>query len=412
MRFEDLLATPTYVAPDGKQTTKEPRATQVIKDTGEHVVQTGLIDGSISATDEYLEAAGFDPKAFMLKPGTGIRKSKWQALRRESEDTVIQDMQSVRLEVVERRAPVDMDELIAAVERQEPPAPQWRSASDLDYVFVVAWGDEQAGKLESDASDWIPRFKSCIAQAVQQYKRSGMSTVHLAALGDAVEGFVSQGGRNAWRTTLTITEQMRLMRRLYLWVLDQFVDAGAGRITFVTVASNHGQAMRQPVTTRDDDDFGIEILVALNEAIAMNPERYGHVQIVVPGKDEGNVTIPLAGLVVAHSHGHKFYKANNGRQSVFNWWRGHRFSGMPEGQATLLLTGHGHHMEMAEESGSTWIMVPATEAESVWWKSQTGQTGDPGMVTFTIEGERIGNINRLRSIKSTTQNEKESPNDQ
>lgn len=412
MSFSDLLATPTFIAPDGKQTNRQPRATEEIKSNGERVIQTGLIDGSIGATDEYLEAAGFDPKKFMLKPGTGIRKSDWQAMRRVDDETIIEPMQSVRLEVVERQAPVDMDELIAVVERQEPPAPQWRSASDLDSVFVAAWGDEQAGKLESDASNWIPRFKSCINQAVQQYKKSGMSTVHLAALGDAVEGFVSQGGRNAWRTTLTITEQMRLMRRLYLWVLDQFVDAGAGRITFVTVASNHGQATRQPVTTRDDDDFGIEILVALNEAIAMNPERYGHVQIVVPGKDEGNVTIPLAGLVVAHSHGHKFYKASNGRQSVFNWWRGHRFSGMPEGQATLLLTGHGHHMEMAEESGSTWIMVPASETESVWWKSQTGQTGDPGMVTLTIEGERIGNIGRLRGIKSTEQNEKESHNDQ
>ena len=409
MGFSDLLATPTFIAPDGKQTTRRPRATEEIKSNGERVIQTGLIDGSIGATDEYLEAAGFDPKKFMLKPGTGIRKSDWQAMRRVDDETIIQDMQSVRLEVVERQAPVDMDELIAVVERQEPPAPQWRSASDLDYVFVVAWGDEQAGKLESDASDWIPRFKSCISQAVQQYKKSGMGTVHLAALGDAVEGFVSQGGRNAWRTTLTITEQMRLMRRLYLWVLDQFVDAGAGRITFVTVASNHGQAMRQPVTTRDDDDFGIEILVALNEAIAMNPERYGHVQIVVPGKDEGNVTIPLAGLVVAHSHGHKFYKASNGRQSVFNWWRGHRFSGLPEGEATLLLTGHGHNWQVAEESGSTWIMVPASETESVWWKSQTGQTGDPGMVTFRIEGTAISSITRMRSASPATQDQGDTP---
>lgn len=258
---------------------------------------------------------------------------------------------------------------------------------------------------ESPLDQLIPNFKGMVLQSVNEFKRSGLPDVHIPMLGDACEGIVSQGGKNMWRTTLTVTEQVRVLRRLYLWIIDQFVDAGAHRITAVTVASNHGQAQRQPVETRADDDWGIDALVAVDDAIKLNPDRYGHVEIYVPGDDEANVVLEIAGVVIAHTHGHHFYKGGNAKKSAFDWWRGNTFSGTDIGQATLLLSGHGHHMEIAEESGKTWIMAPAVESESNWWRLRTGQTGDPGMITFEIVDGVVQRLTRLRPKEIGTTND-------
>lgn len=396
MSFSDLLATPTFIAPDGKQTTRRPRATEEIKSNGERVIQTGLIDGAIGATDEYLEAAGFDPKKFMLKPGTGIRKSDWQAMRRVDDETIIEPMQSVRLEVVERQAPVDMDELIAAVERQEPPAPQWRSASDLDSVFVVALGDLQLGKHSGKTTPEavVANFKDYVGLAVERFRRSRMRCAHIAFLGDCIEGFVSQRGKNAWSTSLTTTEQVRILRRLMLWAIDQFLDAGAARITVVSVPGNHDEVMREPVTTRSDDSWAMDALVAVSDAMELN-DRYQGVECYVPGVDEDSVTLNVGGVVIGHVHGHKFLRGDL-KKSTFTWWESNAFSGQPIGQATLLLTGHSHHHQIAERSGRTWVCTPALENDSTWWLQSTGQDGDPGVVIAEIAGGTIETLTRLR----------------
>lgn len=369
---------------------------------GSATVQTGLIDRGITELNKLIEEAGFDPESWMLKPGTGIRKSDWDALRRDGGETIVQPMQSVRMELVQRTTPVNVDELVRLVGKQVP-APA--ISTSTTGTFVCMWSDSQCGKAESPLDQVIPNFKGMVLQSVNEFKRSGLPDVHIPMLGDACEGIVSQGGKNMWRTTLTITEQVRVLRRLYLWIIDQFVDAGAHRITAVTVASNHGQAQRQPVETRADDDWGIDALVAVDDAIKLNPERYGHVEIYVPGDDEANVVLEIAGVVIAHTHGHHFYKGGNAKKSAFDWWRGNTFSGTDIGQATLLLSGHGHHMEIAEESGKTWIMAPAVESESNWWRLRTGQTGDPGMITFEIVDGVVQRLTRLRPREIGTMND-------
>lgn len=396
MGFDDLLSTPTYVTPDGKKTAKAPMATEEIRPNGERVIETGLIDGAASTTDEYLEAAGFDPKSFMLKPGTGIRKSDWQAMRRVDDETVIQDMQSVRLEVVERPIQVDVDELIAVVQEQLP-APQsgWQSVPNT--TFGIALGDLQLGKIDGDGPEGtVRRFKGYVNSALDQVRGFKNLTICLAFLGDCLEGFVSQGGRNAWRTSLTITEQVRILRRLMLWAIDQCVDAGAKEIVVVSVPGNHDEAMRQPVSTRSDDSWATDALVAVSDALEMNPERYGHVLCYVPGVDEMDVTLDLSGLMVTFNHGHQYLKGGNQAKSAFDWWKSNQFSGKPAGQAQLMICGHGHHYQVSEDSGRTWCMVPPLEELSVWWEHRSGQGGAPGIVTYVITNGVLHHLSRMR----------------
>lgn len=404
MSFKQMLETPRAAEVVAQEQELPPawRASQERKPDGSAVLVTGPLPDTQEAVDEYLETHGFAREYWMMKPGTGVLSKNWDALRRvwnsdiEDYETQVRAMASSRVEVVPRSERIDIEELLDIV-GEKPPAKSSARKLDGDDTFAVLWSDFQGGKFESDLEVSMAKFKDCMIQAANDFMQSGMANVHLAGLGDDCEGIVSQGGKNMWRTTLTITEQVRLMRRLYLWVIDLFLDAGAQKITAVTVASNHGQAQRVPVETRADDDWGIEAMVSVAEALEINPDRYGNVHIYVPGPDEANVTLELSGLVVAHSHGHLFYKGNNTIKSVFDWWQGCTFSGLPEGQATLLVTGHGHHLEMAERSGRTWLMLPASELESNWWKLRTGQTGDPGIVTMKISNGQWTQLKRIRA---------------
>lgn len=249
----------------------------------------------------------------------------------------------------------------------------------------------------------INRFHAYVTEAVAKFAISGYGHAHIAFLGDCIEGFTSQGGRNAWRTTLTTTEQVRILRRLMLWAIDQFVDAGAQRITVVSIPGNHDEAMRQPVATRSDDSWAIDALVAVSDAMELS-SRYDHVECFVPGPDEMDVTLDLSGVIVTHNHGHQYLKGDH-KKSAFDWWSGQKFSGQAAGDADLMLSGHGHHYQVAERSGKTWCMVPALESLSVWWLHRTGQTGDPGVVIFEAANGVLEVLTRIRLREIGTTND-------
>lgn len=386
-------------AGSGKPGTPPAQYTEVRE--GSATVQTGLIDRGITELNKLIEEAGFDPESWMLKPGTGIRKSDWDALRRVDGETIVQPMQSVRMELVQRTVPVNVDELVKIAGDQSVVKAKERVK---DGTFGLALGDLQLGKSDGDGPEGtINRFHACVTEAVAKFAISGYGHAHIAFLGDCIEGFTSQGGRNAWRTTLTTTEQVRILRRLMLWAIDQFVDAGAQRITVVSIPGNHDEAMRQPVATRSDDSWAIDALVAVSDAMELS-SRYDNVECFVPGPDEMDVTLDLSGVIVTHNHGHQYLKGDH-KKSAFDWWSGQKFSGQPAGDADLMFSAHGHHYQVAERSGKTWCMVPALEALSVWWLHRTGQTGDPGVVIFEAANGVLEVLTRIRLREIGTTND-------
>jgi hypothetical protein len=412
MSFEEMLSTPRAadIAAAERDLPKAWRAGRETREDGSVAIVTGLLPATEGAVDAYLEESGFDPEHWMFKPGTGVLSKDWDTLRkvwneeREQLETIVQPMRSSRIEVVPRGVRVNIDELMALVKEQLPAGPSLVWGDDEEPapgVFGVALGDLQLGKVDGDGPEGtVRRFKAYVDKAVTRYLASGLADVHIAFLGDCLEGMVSQGGRNAWRTSLTTTEQVRLLRRLMLWAIDRFVDAGAERITVVSIPGNHDEAQREPVSTRSDDSWAIDALVAVSDAMELNPDRYGHVECFVPGKDEMDVTLELAGLVVTHNHGHQYLKGGDHKKAAFTWWEGQKFSDQPAGMADLMLCAHGHHYQVGERSGKTWCMVPALEELSVWWLHKTGQVGDPGIVTFEVVDGVLENLSRLRLSKA------------
>lgn len=302
--------------------------------------------------------------------------------------------------VVERPADEPApDELIKAIGECTPlyfhPRLKGMNVNILDQhkPYVVAVGDTQIGKAENPTDELIERLQALMLEAsapAQAMTDLGMKLdhIHLPWLGDCIEGMNSQGGRLRWRTRLTITEQVRVLRRLMLWQIQLFAPL-ASRLTVVSVPGNHDEANTRDMDTRTDDSWAVDALDQVSDALEL-AGGYEHVECYVPGPDERAVVLDVGGTLVAHSHGHE-----HAHNKHFQYWAGQAFGGQPVGQASLWLQGHGHHFHFQEDGSRKWLQVPAVESESVWWKHKTGTGGSPGIVTFQLHNNQISNLSKL-----------------
>src|SRR5690606_9088636 len=202
-------------------------------------------------------------------------------------------------------------------------------------------------------------------------KREPIGPVYLIHLGDCIEGFVSQGGANAWRTTLTLTEQVRLYRRLLIEQVKTLAPL-AEQLVVVGIPGNHDEANR-PIHSYGDS-WAIDSVAAVRDALEL-AGNYEHVTCIAPARDELTVTLDVCGTVVGMAHGHQFGGARDGYKK---WWQGQAMGRQPIGDADILLAGHLHHLRVEQEA-RTFIQVPALEAESTWYRHRHGAVSPPGI---------------------------------
>lgn len=309
---------------------------------------------------------------------TNVRRSKWQIYSGEW-------LESFRCSFVPVYGPskADVSELLDIVNRWKPrkghqEAPQ----GDLGYVAVLA--DTQVGKIDGGGSEQIiANVLSAIDRSVDRVKelrKSGrqIGTIYLPQLGDCIEGMNSQGGKNLWRTDLDLTSQIRVYRRLLLAMIKAHAPLAA-RIVVPVVPGNHDEAVRvgNSMATTYTDSFALDAASAVQDALA-DREDFAHVSFVFPKHDRMTVTIDACGTIVGFAHGHQM------RGKAMDWWAkmGH---GMHEiGDATLLVTGHYHHLRVEQGGAKTWMQTPALDGGSTWFENLTGAGAPSGMLSFTI----------------------------
>ncbi|MEU0739284.1 hypothetical protein [Streptomyces sp. NPDC006134] len=330
-----------------------------------------------------LKAQGLDPAEWEVK---GFRSSEWTMPNGQT--GLSTRFQFARKAATAQITP-DIDELLAVVDSYEPRWPVG-GLPEGDHAFVIALGDMQFGKTDGDGVEGtLRRTVECIdraAELLDVYRgRVDIGHVHVGWLGDHIEGFQSQGGANAWRTGLTLTEQIRLTRRVMLHTALTFAPL-AERVSMAAVPGNHGEAVRIAGrgVTRYDDSHDTESLIAVRDALALNDELYGHVECYVPDTDELTVVVDCAGTTVAHAHGHQWRPGKH-----WEWWRGQAFNkDSAMHQADVLLAGHLHHEFVDTDGLRTFIQPPAMESESTWWRHAKGTTGAPGLiVALTKDGQ-------------------------
>lgn len=367
----------------------------------EYQGNTGV--GSTGAIDPAeLEGLAEDEEAWMLRKA-GYNPERWKIVGdhnyREWDANVggglIKTLQyrrfNVRLRGAEGAVGADIDYLMGLVD-ETPDSWALRYPHDpKGTTHVFATGDWQLGKIDGDGTEGsVARIKAGIEESAQilrtTYLNGEAKMCHIVFTADCGEYFVSQGGKNMWRTDLTVTEQHRLVRRLMLEAIRAHAPY-CDRLTVVAIPGNHDQAIRTPGMTTYDDSFDVDALVAVTDLMEENPGAFGHVETFVPRRDSKFVTLDVNGTTIVHLHGEDIRPNKH-----FEWWQGQAFDRANEiGSADVMLMGHHHHFSVDTEGERTMVMVPSTESESTWWKNKKGTPGAPGSLVFYVkDGESWG----------------------
>lgn len=338
---------------------------------------------------ELLAEFELDPAKWRI---TGLRRSKWQRWDGEW-------LESFRATFVPSSGSVYVDpqELLDIVAKWKPQStprkPVKPSVSPVAYVVVLA--DTQVGKIDGDGSEGIIKnvlHKTDLAVArLKELRKAGreIDTIYLPQLGDCIEGFSSQGGKHIWRTDLDLTAQIRVYRRLLLHMVKTFAPL-ADKVIVPCVPGNHDEAVRvgNSMATTYTDSFALDAASAVADALADHPD-FKHVSFVFPKYDTLSVTLDMAGTVVGLIHGHQC------RGKAVDWWKNMAHGQQDIGEATLLLSGHYHHLRIEQSGRKTWIQAPALDGGSQWFENSSGQAAPAGMLTLTVGNGGWSNVQIL-----------------
>lgn len=354
----------------------EPRV-DIDGNTGE-VTSTPQKDGGISDFSQILKEFDIDPEAFEVDGGA--RVSKWQTFHGEW-------LTSYKFRIRAKASVRDINDLIEIVRDVKPLS---TTLLDVDnngkYAFVFAAGDLQLGKSDGDGTEGIvKRYRESLQKAVDKVHELGdiVGPILISWVGDCIEGMVSQHGKNARRTELTTTQQVKLLRRLMTETIKAFAPL-TNDLRVVSVPGNHDEAQREPVTTDYSDSWAVDALVAVSEALEFNPEAFGHVKCEVVPYDELTSTIEVAGTTITHAHGHQWPRGKH-----FQWWSGQHWGGHSPGEADVLLCGHYHTGAYEQENFKHMIRTPSFEQESTYFRHRTGKIGNPSAVSFLTRNGKI-----------------------
>jgi hypothetical protein len=385
--LDSLLAKPIGPAVPARTTDPDKDFTRQIEvkgDAADVTVRAETFEQTESAATDVLRNQGLDPAEWTV---TGFRSSEWTMANGDTGVSTRFSFARTKCATVTEPG-VGLDELLAAID-SSPVLERDEQAGD--HTFLVILGDMQFGKIDGDGVEGtLRRTVECLNEAARlldEYRlRFSIAHVHVAWLGDHIEGFVSQGGANTWRTQLTLNEQIRLTRRVMLHALLLFAPK-CSRLTMVAVPGNHGEAVRinGKGVTRYDDSHDTESLIAVKDAAELNPDRFDHVEFFVPDTDELIVVVECSGTVVGHAHGHQWRPGKH-----FEWWKGQAFNqASPMHLVDLLLAGHLHHEFLDTDGWRTFLQPPAMESESTWWRHAKGTTGAPGLVVAVTREGRV-----------------------
>lgn len=320
--------------------------------------------------DHVLEKFGLDASRYMIEGP--VRQSVWEVPNHGMQT-------SYRAKIVERpERSFDVEELLDDLYVTEDDIPTGRGQA----WRTIQISDSHIGKghLDGGGSDHIiQQWKESVTKALDCGPRAG---IHLAFLGDLIEGQVSQHGKNIAGSDLTLTEQLRVARHLVLWTIQRALEA-APRVIVSATAGNHGETTRiqnRPFT----DSHDLDIINAAQQAIELTDLK-DSVEFYFPEEGTAHVTYSVGDTVFSCAHGHLFRGKMQGAEK---WLSGMAVNGHPPGAAHILLAGHFHSMQVSNFTAEKWIMFgPSLERHSTWFQEKTGATARSGVLAFdTIDG--------------------------
>jgi hypothetical protein len=361
-----------------------PRAEYDTADGG-FIVSPAWEDGEPEPSEvELLTERGMDPTRWQV---TSVRYSDWQQSKRlENGDRDVITLHAKRVNIAPRLGTTrvqdqDLVALLRGARKPRNPARRIGPAGN----FVHAGGDYQLGKTDGDGVEGtVSRFMDALDHGRHQLamlrRDHVVETITLPHLGDCIEGYVSQGGRNRNRTAYATSEQVDLLIHLLCEQVRAYAPL-AEQVVVPIVPGNHDEEARQP-DGLEHHSWATFAAKQLRRTLRMAGSAYDHVRIVTPAEGELTLTLDLAGTVTTMGHGHY-----HGPGKAHAWWAGQSHGGQLAGESTLLLEAHHHHLTLEQNGIKTAVGIPALEGESRWWRHKTGQQSPPGMVTMLVGSE-------------------------
>jgi hypothetical protein len=304
---------------------------------------------------------------------TNVRRSKWQTYHGEWLESYRVSLKPVGY----RATAVDIEALDKEIRRWRPAKSVKPLTGDRTALFCV--GDTQYGKDAGDGTaGTVARIRNGLDASLERLKElkgRGVGQIALPQLGDCIEGVVSQNGKITGRLDLSLTQQIRVGRRVLLEWVKAFAPLTDSLIIPV-VPGNHDESHRT-VLTDPMDNWQVEIVQQVLDICAENP-ALSHVQGRFGLRDESTLTVDLSGTLVGFAHGHQ------NRDMGGKWWEGQAMGRTAVGQAEVLITAHLHHYKVSQVGPNLWIQTPAMDGGSPWWKNARGLDSPTGIVSLVV----------------------------
>lgn len=303
-----------------------------------------------------------------------------------------------KAKVVRRSAPaVDLEPLVREALRRKPSKRTFTG----DGTFNVVLGDWQIGKADGDGLEGtIQRVidaRERVIERVRDLRRIGRPLGKLNVLwtGDSVEGCVGHYASQTFSVELDRRDQVKVTRRLLadsLMAWSKHFDS----VTVAAVGGNHGEYRKggKAFTGLHDND-DLAVVEQVQEILAANPDAFKHVRFAV-ARDSVTCTIESAGWILGLTHGHVAGGSGAPEKKLRDWWQKQAGGKQPIGDSDVLVTGHYHHLRVADWGGCFWLQCPALDGGSEWWRVAMGEQSQAGMLTFGMYPDvRVADIEVL-----------------
>jgi hypothetical protein len=358
-------------------------------DGGTGFIQTGPLKQAPQSHTELLEQFGYDPAEVTIVGNPHV--SRWEQRARirgtNTYDTVW--LSAYKFTIAATKAalrPLDLDAIVKKAKKAPKPGtePHW---------FVFQASDTQLGKKSRDGStgEILDRYFQSVESAIDEFKalkRHGIEGIQLSFPGDCIEGNQSQRGRNMWLTQETITEQTRILRRLIMHTVERFAPL-VDQLLVHVVGGNHDDADRM-LNSYPGNNWATESAISVADALKMNPTAYGHVDVRVPDKWSGHMTVPVGDSVVTIAHGHQWRKGQG-----MTWWANQAHNNQPHGAAQVLQCGHYHEWHIESSATKTLVQSSTLDCGSDWYRDKTGADARRGALVYLLNGGEVSRMSVL-----------------
>jgi len=351
-------------------------------------ITTGPVDGDSPDWDHIFRHWNLDPEEWLVDEGT-LKVNAWEGPTAEGTAIFRQYKANIRRRTSASTVPVD-DHLRALSKWRPSKVP----ASTGGATFVVCFADWQVGG--GPAEDFVARFTSSLSQIRAEARRAARECDHLAVvyLGDMIEGIAGNYSSQTFEATLTLREQIRLVRQCETLALKTLAPLFSST-TAVAVAGNHGRGPVSKVISTHEDNADLLAFEQVAELLTESAMASTHNITFVAPEARSIALVDASGTNLLVSHGDQ---VGGSAEKVKTGWQKTAFQKWGDADlGDVLLTGHRHHTRVEEVGEDRYFIVcPTLGPESRWFADQGGATSSPGTLVFRTADKRWWAMNNFR----------------